>query len=166
MVLKGVQMCLFGNNFRTTGVRELKFCRMVRAYCEQLLANFQVAATNSLEVMAVLVFWKFCFCFVHARYQWSLGVPWVDFGTKVWILMVDANFGGKQANGIQNLEFVPKSTVVLKWICFEWLGQTVLDFDRFDCKILGCEAMDMNEFNLFNNLTAYDFCVQNVGFYL
>ena len=49
-------MCLFGNNFRTAGGRGLKFCRMVRACCEQLLAKFQVAATNSLEVMAVFVF--------------------------------------------------------------------------------------------------------------
>ena len=24
--------------------------------------------------------------------------------------------------------------------------------------------MDMNEFNLFNNLAAYDLCVQNLGF--
>ena len=56
MVLKGVEMCLFGDNFRTAGDRELKFCRIVHAFCEQLLTKFQVAATNSLEVMAVLVF--------------------------------------------------------------------------------------------------------------
>ena len=47
-----------------------------------------------------------------------------------------------------------------------WLGQIVLDFDKFDLNFPGCEAMDINEFNLFNNLTTYDFCVQNFGFYL
>ena len=53
-----------------------------------------------------------------------------------------------------------------KEIVLTWLGQTVLDFDEFDFNLLGCEAMDINEFNLFNNLTAYDLCEQNVGFYL
>ena len=40
------------------------------------------------------------------------------------------------------------------------LGRIVLDFDKFDLKIPGCEAMDINEFNLSNNLIAYDFCEQ------
>ena len=101
MVLKEMKMYLFGDNFWTTGGMGLKFCRMVCAYCEQLLAKFQVAATSSLGVIAVFVFWKFWFSFAHAHYQWSLAVPWVDFGTKIWILMVDATFGRKQANGIQ-----------------------------------------------------------------
>ena len=48
-------MYLFGDNFGTAGGGELKFCRMVCAYCGQLLAKFQVAATNSLRVITVFV---------------------------------------------------------------------------------------------------------------
>ena len=56
--------------------------------------------------------------------------------------------------------------MVLKEIVFEQLGQTVLDFDKFDLNFPGCEAMDMNKFNPFYNLTAYDLYEQNFGFYL
>ena len=57
-----------------------------------------------------------------------------------------------------------KNAVVLKEIYFERLGPIVLDFDEFGLEIPGCEAMDMNKFNLLNNLIAYDFCVQNSRF--
>ena len=66
----------------------------------------------------------------------------------------------------KNLGFVKKIQWIWKKFVLTQLGQIVLDFDKFDFKILGCEAMDINEFNLFNNLTAYNLCVQNVGFYL
>ena len=67
----------------------------------------------------------------------------------------------------KNLKFVAKK-VQWSWTEFvlKRLGQIVLVFDSFDFNLLGCEAMDINEFNLFNNLTAYDLCEQNVGFYL
>ena len=63
-----------------------------------------------------------------------------------------------------NLPMASKNAMVLKEINFERLGQIVLDFDKFDLKIPGCEAMDMNKFNLLNNLIAYDFCEQNSRF--
>ena len=59
-----------------------------------------------------------------------------------------------------------KNAMVLKEIDFESLRQIVLDFDKFDLKIPGCEAMDINEFNLFNNLIMYDFVNKILGFYL
>ena len=106
---KELKMNLFGNNFWTTGGRGLKFCRMVCAYCEQLLAKFQVTASNSLRVIAVFVIWRFWPIFAHAQCQWSLGVPWVGFGSKLWISMVDATFSGKQAKWhLKTLELFQK----------------------------------------------------------
>ena len=64
----------------------------------------------------------------------------------------------------QNLPMASKNAMVLKEINFERLGQIVLDFDEFVLNMLGCEAMDMNEFNLSNNLITYDFCEQNSRF--
>ena len=80
--------------------------------------------------------------------------------------MVDAPFGGKQANGIGKPWICSKNTVVLKEICFETIGTNCPCFDKFDLTFPGCGPMDTNEFNLFNNLTMYDLCDQNVGFYL
>ena len=54
--------------------------------------------------------------------------------------------------------------MVLKEIDFKRLRQIVLGFDKFGLEIPGCEAMDMNKFNLLNNLIAYDFCEQNSRF--
>ena len=119
---KELKMYLFGNNFGTTGGRELKFCRMVHAYCKQCLAKFQVAAPNSLRVIAVFVIWKCWPKFAHTRCQWSLGVSWVGFGSKIWISMGDATFGGKPANGIpKNLNLL-QYTMVLKGNCFDMIG--------------------------------------------
>ena len=78
-------MNLFGDNFRTAGDRDLKFCRVVRACCEQLLAKFQVAATNSLEVMAVLCFEKFDFV-LRMR---TISGPW---GSPEMILVLKFEF--------------------------------------------------------------------------
>ena len=63
-----------------------------------------------------------------------------------------------------NLPMASKNVMVLEEINFDNLRQIVYDFDNFDLKIPGCEAMDTIEFNLFNNLIAYDFCQQNSRF--
>ena len=56
--------------------------------------------------------------------------------------------------------------MVLKGNCFEMIETNCPCFDSFVFNLLGCEAMDINVFNLFNNFAMYEICEQNVGFYL
>ena len=66
----------------------------------------------------------------------------------------------------KNLKFVAKIQWSWKEIVLKQLRQTIHVFDSFDFNFLGCEAMNINVFNLFNNSAAYDLCEQNVSFYL
>ena len=157
MVLKEVKMYLFGDNFWTAGGRGLKFCRMVRTWCKQLLAKFGVTTIKSLWVIPLFVVPKFD-SILRMR---SVSGPW---GPPEQILAVKFEFQRLALLLAQNLPMASKNAMVLKEINFEYLRQIVYDFDEFDLKIPGCEAMDTNEFNLLNNLIAYDFCEQNSRF--
>ena len=157
MVLKEVEMYLFGDNFWTAGGRGLKFCRMVRAWCKPLLAKFGITTIKTLWVIPLFVVQKFWLNFAHARCQGFWGPPEQILAVKFefqWLALLLA----------LNLPMASKNVMVLKEINFDNLRQILYDFDKFDLKIPGCEAMDTIEFNLFNNLIGYDFCQQNSRF--
>ena len=66
----------------------------------------------------------------------------------------------------KNVKFVAKIQWSWKEIVLNQMGQSVLIFDRFDLNLLGCEAMYIYVFNLFNNFATYDFCEQIWRIYL
>ena len=160
-VLKGVKLYLFGDNFCTAGGRELKFCRMVRAYCRQLLAKFQIAVTNSLRVVTVFVIWKFWFRFAHAWCQWSLGPPGLILVVKFefqqlmhfwweisqWhskTLDLFQKYSGLERNLFCNdwdklslflINLISKSWVVKQWMWMSSMSSTALPHMTFVCKI-------------------------------
>ena len=156
---KELKMNLFGDYFWTTGGRGWNFAGWCAHKQGTLCINFKLLLPI-LSVITVFVFQIFWPKFAQAQFQWSLWVSWIDFGGNMWILMDDLPMASK------NLKFIAKIQWSWKEIVLKWLGQTVLVFDSFDFNFLGCEAMNINVFNLFNNFTAYDLCEQNVGFYL
>ena len=141
-------------------------------WCPPVVSNFwlsfRLLLPIALKLWLFLCIEKFWFCFAHAHYQWSLGVPWVDFGAKVWILMVDANFGRKQANGIQNLKFVQKFIVVAFEMNLFWGGWDKLSLTSIDLITKSWVVKQWTWMSSISSTTLprMTFVYKNLGFYL
>ena len=163
---KELKMNLFGDNFWTAGDRGWNFA----GWCMPSVSNFWLNFRSLLPIASELSLFLWFENFDPNLHMCNVNGLW---GPPGLILVVKFEFqwlmlllAGNLPLASKNLKFVAKIQWSWKEIVLTQLGQIVLDFDKFDLNFPGCEATDINEFNLFNNLTVYDLCEQNVSIYL